>query len=62
MAQTEHGSCLNIFTVRNRGWISETFAKYGSKVLLRRSVRVVFPKSSGFDPGIGIVMARKERG
>ncbi|KAF7824074.1 uncharacterized protein G2W53_022218 [Senna tora] len=36
MARKEHESCLNIFRRRNHKWISETFTKYESKVLLRK--------------------------
>ncbi|KAF7812684.1 uncharacterized protein G2W53_033660 [Senna tora] len=34
----EHGSCLNIFRMTNRGQISETFTNYEVKDLLRKSV------------------------
>ncbi|KAF7821053.1 uncharacterized protein G2W53_026508 [Senna tora] len=37
-AWDEHGSCLNIFWMKNRGWISETFTNYEAKDLLRKSV------------------------
>ncbi|KAF7835089.1 uncharacterized protein G2W53_009948 [Senna tora] len=36
MAWEERGSCLNIFRMRNRGRISETFTNYEAKHLLRK--------------------------
>ncbi|KAF7832033.1 uncharacterized protein G2W53_014366 [Senna tora] len=38
LAWEEHGSCLNIFRMTNRGQISETFTNYEAKDLLRKSV------------------------
>ncbi|KAF7835423.1 uncharacterized protein G2W53_010282 [Senna tora] len=38
MAWEERGSCLNIFQMRNRCRVSETFANYDAKYLLRKSV------------------------
>ncbi|KAF7834938.1 uncharacterized protein G2W53_009797 [Senna tora] len=38
LAWEERGSCLNIFRTTNRGGISETFANYEAKDLLRKSV------------------------
>ncbi|KAF7812649.1 uncharacterized protein G2W53_033625 [Senna tora] len=35
LAWEERGSCLNIFRMKNRGWISETFTNYEAKDLLR---------------------------
>ncbi|KAF7802411.1 uncharacterized protein G2W53_041522 [Senna tora] len=40
MTWEEHGSCLNIFPMRNHGRISETFPKYESKVLLHEKSRL----------------------
>ncbi|KAF7835052.1 uncharacterized protein G2W53_009911 [Senna tora] len=34
-AWEERGSCLNIFRVKNRGRITETFTNYDAKHLLR---------------------------
>ncbi|KAF7824076.1 uncharacterized protein G2W53_022220 [Senna tora] len=61
MAWKERESCLIKFGTKNQDQISETFSKYESKVLLRKSVRVVFANPSGFDARIGIAMAWKER-
>ncbi|KAF7802636.1 uncharacterized protein G2W53_041747 [Senna tora] len=36
LAWEERGSCLNIFWMTNRGWISETFTNYVGKDLLRK--------------------------
>ncbi|KAF7801101.1 Repeat domain-containing protein [Senna tora] len=38
LAWEECGSCLNIFQMKNRGRISETFTNYEAKDLLRKSV------------------------
>ncbi|KAF7834922.1 uncharacterized protein G2W53_009781 [Senna tora] len=38
LAWEERGSCLNIFRMTNRGWISETFTNYEAIDLLRKSV------------------------
>ncbi|KAF7800461.1 uncharacterized protein G2W53_045103 [Senna tora] len=38
LAWEERGSCLNIFQMTNRGWISETFTNYEAKDLLHKSV------------------------
>ncbi|KAF7831991.1 uncharacterized protein G2W53_014324 [Senna tora] len=38
LAWEERGSCLNIFQMTNRRWISETFSNYEAKDLLRKSV------------------------
>ncbi|KAF7831963.1 uncharacterized protein G2W53_014296 [Senna tora] len=58
MAWEERGSCINIFRMENRGWITETFMNYEAKDLLRKSVdhvltysgrqiAVGYPKPSG---------------
>ncbi|KAF7820998.1 uncharacterized protein G2W53_026453 [Senna tora] len=73
MAWQERVSCLNIFRMTNHDRISETFTNYEAKDLLRKqktccvselntSVRVVFANRSGFDAGIGVVMAWDEHG
>ncbi|KAF7832038.1 uncharacterized protein G2W53_014371 [Senna tora] len=66
LAWEERGSCLNIFRMKNRGRISETFTNYEAKDLLHNesntSVRVVFSNRSGFDAPIGVVLAWEERG
>ncbi|KAF7834892.1 uncharacterized protein G2W53_009751 [Senna tora] len=36
LAWKQRGSCLNIFRMMNRGWISETFSNYEAKELLRK--------------------------
>ncbi|KAF7812676.1 uncharacterized protein G2W53_033652 [Senna tora] len=36
LAWEERGSCLNIFRMTNRAWISETFTNYEAKVSLRK--------------------------
>ncbi|KAF7834985.1 uncharacterized protein G2W53_009844 [Senna tora] len=41
LAWEARGSCLNIFQIKNRGLISETFTNYEAKVLLRMSVHHV---------------------
>ncbi|KAF7834983.1 uncharacterized protein G2W53_009842 [Senna tora] len=38
LAREERGSCLNIFRMKNRSRISETFSNYEAKDLLRKSV------------------------
>ncbi|KAF7802837.1 uncharacterized protein G2W53_041948 [Senna tora] len=38
LAWEEHGSCINIFRMTNRGQISETFTNYEAKDLLRKSM------------------------
>ncbi|KAF7807714.1 uncharacterized protein G2W53_039875 [Senna tora] len=38
MAWEERGSCLNIFRMKSRGQISDTFTNYEAKYLLRKSV------------------------
>ncbi|KAF7812697.1 uncharacterized protein G2W53_033673 [Senna tora] len=38
LAREERGSCLSIFKMTNRGWISETFTNYEAKDMLRKSV------------------------
>ncbi|KAF7834964.1 uncharacterized protein G2W53_009823 [Senna tora] len=62
----ERGSCLNIFRMKNRGRISETFTNYEAKTCCasesNTSVRVVFANRSGFDAPIGVVLAWEERG
>nr|KAF7820993.1 uncharacterized protein G2W53_026448 [Senna tora] len=73
MAWEERGSCHNIFRMKNCGQISETFTNYEAKDLLRKRkncgrISESFTnyeakvKHSGFDAGIGVVMAWKERG
>ncbi|KAF7821052.1 uncharacterized protein G2W53_026507 [Senna tora] len=47
MAWDERGSCLNVFRMKNRGRISETFTNY---------------EPSGIDARIRAVMAWDERG
>ncbi|KAF7802809.1 uncharacterized protein G2W53_041920 [Senna tora] len=47
MAWEEHGSCLNIFRMTNRGRISETFTNYEAKDLLRKSMDHVLTYSGG---------------
>ncbi|KAF7823861.1 uncharacterized protein G2W53_022005 [Senna tora] len=37
-AWKDHGSCLNIFWMTNRGWMSETFTNYEAKDLLRKKI------------------------
>ncbi|KAF7832083.1 uncharacterized protein G2W53_014416 [Senna tora] len=62
----EHGSCINISQMTNRGRISETYKNYEAKDLLRSesntSVRVVLANWSSFDAPIGVVLAWEERG
>ncbi|KAF7802116.1 uncharacterized protein G2W53_041227 [Senna tora] len=60
--RTKSGSCFNIFSMRNCSRILETFTKFQSKVLLHKSMRVVFAKPRGFDARIGVVMAWKKYG
>ncbi|KAF7814709.1 uncharacterized protein G2W53_028678 [Senna tora] len=66
LAWEERGSCLNIFRMTNRGWISETFTNYEAKHLLcnesNTSVSVVFANQSGFDSPIKVILAWEERG
>ncbi|KAF7839196.1 uncharacterized protein G2W53_007678 [Senna tora] len=66
VAWEDRGSCVNIFRMTNRCWISETFMNYEAKDLLRNdsntSVRVVFANRSGFEAPIAIDMAWVERG
>ncbi|KAF7820773.1 uncharacterized protein G2W53_026228 [Senna tora] len=38
LAWEERGSCLNIFRVKKRGWISEGFMNYEAKDLLRKNL------------------------
>ncbi|KAF7802572.1 uncharacterized protein G2W53_041683 [Senna tora] len=45
LAWEERGSCLNIFPMTNRGWISETFTNYEAKDLLPKSVEHVLTYS-----------------
>ncbi|KAF7802478.1 uncharacterized protein G2W53_041589 [Senna tora] len=52
LAWEERGSCLNIFRMKNRDRISETFNNDEAKELL----------CNGFDAPIGVVLAWKERG
>ncbi|KAF7834965.1 uncharacterized protein G2W53_009824 [Senna tora] len=59
LAWEERGSCLNIFRTTNRGRISETFANYKAKDLLRNSVDHVLAYSGrqiavGFQKPSGI--------
>ncbi|KAF7823855.1 uncharacterized protein G2W53_021999 [Senna tora] len=70
-AWAEHGSCLNIFRMPNRGRILENFMNYEAKNLLGkhgRSVDHVLTYSErqiavgGFDAGIGFVKTWEERG
>ncbi|KAF7802562.1 uncharacterized protein G2W53_041673 [Senna tora] len=42
LAWEERGSCLNIFRMKNRGRISETFTNYEAKDLLRKSCLNIF--------------------
>ncbi|KAF7812655.1 uncharacterized protein G2W53_033631 [Senna tora] len=46
LAWEERGSCLNIFRMKNRGWISETFTNYEAKDLLRKVVLMLQLESS----------------
>ncbi|KAF7834980.1 uncharacterized protein G2W53_009839 [Senna tora] len=76
LAWEERRSCLNIFRMKNRGRISETFTNYEAKDLLRKNLhelrgkRLVaqvsqtrrFANRSGFDAPIGVVLAWEERG
>ncbi|KAF7831955.1 uncharacterized protein G2W53_014288 [Senna tora] len=66
LAWEERGSCVNIFRMTSRGWISKIFTNYEAKDLLRNelntSVRVLFANRSGFDAPIGVVLAREECG
>ncbi|KAF7823831.1 uncharacterized protein G2W53_021975 [Senna tora] len=57
-AWEEHGSCLNIFQMTNRGWISENFTNYGAKNLLGKNLQELrgkiliaqdYPKKLEFD-------------
>ncbi|KAF7832073.1 uncharacterized protein G2W53_014406 [Senna tora] len=52
MAWEERGSSINIYRMKNRGRISETFTNYEAKDLLR----------NGFDSPIGVVLAWEGRG
>ncbi|KAF7835041.1 uncharacterized protein G2W53_009900 [Senna tora] len=66
LAREERGSCLNVFQMTNRGWISKTSRITRQKTCCasesNTSVRIVFANRSGFDAPIGVVLAREERG
>ncbi|KAF7831958.1 uncharacterized protein G2W53_014291 [Senna tora] len=72
MAWEERESCIDIFQMKNRGRISETFTNYEAKDLLCKcvkdvgesntSVSVVFANQSGSDAPIAVDMAWEERG
>ncbi|KAF7812667.1 uncharacterized protein G2W53_033643 [Senna tora] len=66
LAWEERGSRLNIFRMKNRGRISETFTNYEAKTCCasesNTSVRVVLANRSDFDAPIGVVLAWEERG
>ncbi|KAF7821021.1 uncharacterized protein G2W53_026476 [Senna tora] len=66
MAWAEHGSCLNIFRMRDRGRISETFTNYEAKDLLRYLVDLMLElESSWYGKTVDHVLTysgRKNRG